>query len=429
MTRQLLFARQPLTGVIDGLKKQIPRKVAKIEKDYLLNVSESDLCASLVSEQTLDVPVLFRDQAYALAPEDAPIDVSHEPRRAIFDRSKPFYVTGTLVTVVVPFDGPEDAFEYQPSTFSTRHVQAEVSGQQLRLVYETTDPDPESLRAAIDKDLTTTETYLQWMHKDVDPYNQQLPQLVRNAVDERKAKLLSDENLVGSLGIPIKRRPQDSLAFMPPEIRRKPPVSRPQVTPGKFAPEPYINEREYDHILDIIHNMVRVMELSPTAFSTLDEEALRNHILVPLNGHYEGLATGETFSFQGKTDILIRYDGGNVFIAECMIWHGPKSLLDKLDQLLGYVTWRDTKTAVVLFSRNRDFSAVLQKVQDTVPKHECYKRDLGQPSETQFRYVFHQPRDSNREVTVTILAFDVPSDLSSPQAGAGENPETPGTPT
>jgi hypothetical protein len=36
------------------------------------------------------------------------------------------------------------------------------------------------------------------------------------------------------------------------------------------------------------------------------EEDLRQHFLVQLNGQYEGQATGETFNFQGKTDILIR---------------------------------------------------------------------------------------------------------------------------
>jgi hypothetical protein len=170
---------------------------------------------------------------------------------------------------------------------------------------------------------------------------------------------------------------------------------------------------EYEHILEIVHNMVLVMERSPKAFASMGEEDLRDHILVPLNGHYEGVATGETFNYDGKTDILIRYNGRNVFVAECMFWSGPKSLLDKLDQLLGYTSWRDTKTAIVLFSRRGDFSAVLRKVAETVPRHPCYKRDLGKRGETVFGYVFHQDSDVNREVFVTVLAFDVPSSHAS----------------
>ena len=50
--------------------------------------------------------------------------------------------------------------------------------------------------------------------------------------------------------------------------------------------------------------MTHVMERSPSAFATADEETLRQHFLVQLNGHFEGQATGETFNAAGKTDIL-----------------------------------------------------------------------------------------------------------------------------
>jgi hypothetical protein len=54
--------------------------------------------------------------------------------------------------------------------------------------------------------------------------------------------------------------------------------------------------------------MTHVMEQSPHAFVKMGEEDLRTHFLVQLNGVYEGQATGETFNFEGKTDILIRID-------------------------------------------------------------------------------------------------------------------------
>jgi hypothetical protein len=47
----------------------------------------------------------------------------------------------------------------------------------------------------------------------------------------------------------------------------------------------------------------------------MGEEDLRSHFLVQLNGVFQGQATGETFNFQGKTDILIRVEGRNVFMA------------------------------------------------------------------------------------------------------------------
>ena len=92
------------------------------------------------------------------------------------------------------------------------------------------------------------------------------------------------------------------------------------------------------------------------------EEDLRQHFLVQLNGQYEGQASGETFNFEGKTDILIRAEGRNVFIAESKFWRGPESLRETIDQLLGYASWRDTKTAILIFNRQKNFSEVLAKI-------------------------------------------------------------------
>jgi len=99
-----------------------------------------------------------------------------------------------------------------------------------------------------------------------------------------------------------------------------------------------------------MQNMVTVIERSPSAFKNMQEEDIRQHFLVQLNGQYEGQATGETFNLEGKTDILIRVEGKNIFIAECKFWKGPESLKKAIDQLLDYTTWRDTKTAIVVFN-------------------------------------------------------------------------------
>jgi DNA-binding NtrC family response regulator len=71
---------------------------------------------------------------------------------------------------------------------------------------------------------------------------------------------------------------------------------------------------QYEHILQIIQSMGKVMERSPRAFVEMGEEDLRQHFLVQLNGQYAGRATGETFNYTGKTDILVRVKDKNIFI-------------------------------------------------------------------------------------------------------------------
>ena len=80
-----------------------------------------------------------------------------------------------------------------------------------------------------------------------------------------------------------------------------------------------------------------------------------------------------------------------------------------IDQLLSYLSWRDTKTAILIFNRQKDFTAVLSKITAFAPSHPCFKRDLGKLDESSFRYIFRQPVDANREIMVTVMAFDVPS--------------------
>jgi len=80
-----------------------------------------------------------------------------------------------------------------------------------------------------------------------------------------------------------------------------------------------------------------------------------------------------------------------------------------LDQLLGYTTWRDTKAALLVFNRGRNMSTVLDGVSKTAESHPNCKAVRETGAETQFRYVFGQRDDPNREIILTILVFDVPT--------------------
>jgi len=156
--------------------------------------------------------------------------------------------------------------------------------------------------------------------------------------------------------------------------------------------------------------MVRVMEQSPEAFSSLGEQDLRTHFLVQLNGQFEGRASGETFHGSGRTDILLQERDRSVFIAECKFWDGPASLTAAIDQLLDYATWRDAKAALLLFSRNADFSAVVQQVPETIKAHSRSRGAVTTLGETVFRSQLKQRDDSVREITVTTLVYNVPAD-------------------
>lgn len=382
--------------------------IASYNGDRLLNTSVEDLVSYFEDKYKIEVPVLIEDEIVAEQSE-AQIDVSQDPRRWIDDRSRPVYVPGARVTITIPFKGESEAFYIQPTTFNYNPPRADIRGQHLVLNIEGTDLNAEQVKSTIDRTINDIKGWLSNLSNNASQLNNSLADLARGQIEARRTKLLNNQSLVASLGFPLKERKDAPRTYAAPEVRRKVKPTPPPASSAPYTPEPALEISEYENILKILGNMAHVMELSPSAFRGMGEEDLRTHFLVQLNGHYEGNATGETFNYEGKTDILLRVNGKNIFIGECKFWGGPKKLLETLDQLLGYSSWRDTKVAVIIFSTRKDFSAVLDAIVPTVESHANCKRTIGQTGESSYRFIFAHKDDANRELTLTVQAYDVPT--------------------
>ena len=113
----------------------------------------------------------------------------------------------------------------------------------------------------------------------------------------------------------------------------------------------------------------------------------------------------------GKSDILLRAeDGTNVFIAECAIWGGEKYFTGKIDQLNRYLTWRDTKAAVIMFVRTQQMEPVRGQIEHGVKNHNQFVKKVDQPDESWWQYRFHFKGDPDRELDLAVLAFHIPAD-------------------
>lgn len=403
-----LFWQHDLSAMQRQREEKLYQQVNDIERNQLLTPSVDDWCDYF--EQLFKIePLQLRKDEIQVDQGEINVDVSQDQARVIFDRTQPFYIRGTRIEFLVPFNGNQELFNYRPSSHTLSPPFGTVNDGVLILTYTRTDHDAEAVKAAFDKDVSEIEKYLQWIAQDIKPFNDSLRAKIRQRVEARRDKLLRDHGLVSALGFPLRRRQAATETYVVPSVRRKTTLPSPPTATNEFVPEPTLETREYEHILSVVSNMVSVMERSPKAFRGMEEEDLRQHFLVQLNGHYEGQATGETFNFDGKTDILIRVDGKNVFIAECMFWRGPESLRKKVDQLLGYTSWRDTKVAILIFNREKNFSAVVSKIPDVVASHPNFKRRLPYTSETGSRFILHHRDDKNRELMLTVLAFEVPT--------------------
>ena len=180
------------------------------------------------------------------------------------------------------------------------------------------------------------------------------------------------------------------------------------LSPTTERSESKLSIGSYEHILAIIDRLPRNIERNPSTFFEMKEEQIRDLILVDLNGHYDGAATGETFNNRGKTDILLCIGEESVFVAECKFWRGQRALHAAIDQILGYLTWRDTKAALVLFSKNVSFTDVLAKTEIAVSKHPNFREMQRKLSETHVRYLFQHKDDPARDLCLSVQAFSIP---------------------
>ena len=403
----LLFNNGFLRNFVQQREAKLFSEIESQEENYILGVDAQEFKKYLIEKYQLTSPTVKEDKIYVDKSEED-VDVSQDRRRDVFDRSRPLYVKGLKVSYHIPFEGDQELFKYQTSSFTYSPPRAEINGNEIVIEVIELDHNTESVKREFEQNFNEIKKWLNWVNQEITHFNNSLDGNIEHKIKTRKDKLIKDKNLVSELGFPLKKRKDSIDTYTVAEFKRKISISRPTATTSAIKPEPTLSITEYDNILKIISGMALVMERSPKAFSEMEEEDIRQHFLVQLNGQYEGQATGETFNYEGKTDILIRVNGKNIFIAECKFWQGKEKLLETMNQILKYLSWRDTKTSIILFNRNKDLSNVLKQIPEIVKNHNNFKKELDYNSETGFRFILNHRDDKDRELYLTILVFEIP---------------------
>ncbi|MDQ0591357.1 hypothetical protein [Variovorax paradoxus] len=372
-----------------------------LQEDRLLNTDVEGLVGYFLEKYEVTVPTLDR----------AGMEGSHHEREFehfdIWDK-RTIMVPGEAYDFEVPFTGEPSIFKMQPNAYDTSPPLAVVAGKTLRFTVAGRTLAPEAVKQQVDMLLDSIEKYLLWHQSMWASYPDQLSREVRQRIEVRSARLLHQKGSVAALsglGIKIKEKPGDARTFVPPVVKQKVQPQLPPMKPSR-PPEPTLDKAVYENILGIVRGAGRSIEQSSSRTRSLDEESLRDMFLVPLNAHF-GNATGEAFNVTGKTDILIRHETGNIFVAEFKIWGGEKRFIATIDQLLGYLSWRDTRTAIVMFNRNAGFSGVVAKMRELVKTHVNYVNGPVRLDETSDSYTFSLPQDKDRHITIALLAFDL----------------------
>lgn len=376
------------------------------------DASDNEILQVLLSQWSLSAPMLDFDNAEIVDKGTKKISIKGDSRFWVDDDVINPEVDGSFITFAIPYTGDPVLFNYR-SNFSTRlPIMGDIDTSEIRITLEDAKAfTAESLSGMKESIFSGLKHCAQGALTQATTFNNWLETEGLRLVNERRNTISSTDNLIERLGFKLRRREAPPANIGKPIVRKALSAFNEQKALGCNKTTPALEMSVYEEILTICQNMAKVMELSPRAFSDMREEDLRFHFLVQLNGVFEGQATGETFNLNGKTDILIRHEGKNLFIAECKFWTGEKDYQEAINQLIGYISWHDTKTALIIFNRNKDFSSVLSKLQSETLKHKNCIEALKFESNTGFRFRFRHEEDPSKTFITTVMAFNVPSPI------------------
>ena len=413
--KNYLFSEEELENFLNNRLREVSTKVGSIPKDQFLATPEEDIVGHIYSIMKVEPLTLYEDSK-ELEQQEIKIDVSNDPFRNPFRDRGPIYVNGVRVIISIPYSGDSVLWKLRPSRWQSVFPSARVSepdadsgiGHINIIIEQPVDEPIEKIKKRYEQELRDIKFFVDAQKPQIEDYNTRLSNKIKDAIKDRKERLKIHEGIVDLLEIPLKHN-SEAPPIQPIPIKKR--LVKPLPPPPKsgYKPEPGITDKDYEDILTIIRHEGRTFETTPKTFAVHNEEELRDIILAHLNGHFLGDATGETFRKSGKTDIRIEDKDRAAFVAECKIWRGAKELSAAIDQLLGYLTWRDCKAAIIIFNKdNANFTKLLNKIPEILRSHPRFKKELLNNEQAgEWRYLFTSLEDELRHVIVHIFIFNL----------------------
>jgi len=369
--------------------------------EYIVGVNEDEYIDYLMEKHAFK-EIELADQLPQVARTSRVLDV-----RGINGRSVPSRVPFMVVVfAVLPNPNLGRILNYRPSNCPVALPELEVCEEGLR-IEERFPNNGENAEVLIKSIQDQVNRWVGYWNKDIGAENDKMREALRSLFHTTREQV---ETNIGTLDDLARRMPveviRDLASFVPGStnaasglvVTRKPPrVEIPEI--------PYLEETSFERVLEAVNSMCRFFERVPSTFSQLGEEDLRSVILASLNCWFKGRASGETFSRKGKTDIYLRLEGtdASVFVAECKYWDGPKTISDASSQLLGYMTWRDSYGVVIIFSKRKMFSNVLEKVPSAIQELDSYQDSFQEIEPGHYASKHSLPDDPKLRTTIHYI--------------------------
>jgi hypothetical protein len=387
-------------------ENNIKKKIENETKEYILGVDEDEYKKFLIKDYSVEPLTVYKESETIDQPLIKKEKVASYPGQYNYDQyeQEVYYFT-----IHYTFSGSSILFKIRPSTWTMRsyEIMLNESAKTISFSFKIYEQNPDKFKIEKDNAFRDAFTNLENVNKFANEWNVSVNGIVNRAFNETKNKYLKENDFFTAINISTNKNTES--IFSVPTVK-KVDIPQPKVNKNKeFASVPTMSQTMYGDILKVIYDSGKSMEKKPALYLNKDEEGLRDQFLFVLETRYESItATGETFNKKGKTDIILKYSGdnSNVFVAECKFWKGPSEFHKAINQLFDrYLTWRDSKVALIFFVNNKDFTNVLDSVKLESTKHEYFSKKNGENGESSFSYLYKLPNDEEKSVYLEIMLF------------------------
>lgn len=198
MAQHPLFRRISIFDVVEHQQRELREAFKRVPQAAL---ADATLPETLAQRFALNVPILA-DADKRHTTREVEVDVRGHPGRLVFDYSRPCNVSGTEVTIHVPFIGDLELFDVQPTTFNSNPPVGDFDEHELQFIYtilEQRDIVPE-----LDRTIGQVKQHLEWLRPSAEQLKSQLQQLTNSLISERQQRTAAVGKIVENLGIPAK---------------------------------------------------------------------------------------------------------------------------------------------------------------------------------------------------------------------------------
>lgn len=402
-----LFSDYDLRKVLENHSQKMKEKIDRYSNDEIMANNLELLTDNCFEEYKIETVIIGEEEFNRRSIVQQKIQKHIDPFfRDIYQKDY-VEVDGIVAKFFFPYSGDDSLFKCQASTFSlSGYPDVELINSLIVFTYQAelnelqNSEDKNKFFCQLERDLKSIKSGISYVNADVNAFNEKLRETALKMLEEKKKKVEQFFSISQMFEIPLQRSGFATRHI--PMQRKIVPIANKYNNEQSYC----IADSEYKFILETIKHNGSTYERTPSSYRSMHEEDLRNTLLAALNGMYQGSVMGEAFRNRGKTDICIEKDNRAAFVAECKMWTGPGAIKEAVNQLDSYLTWRDCKTALIFFARNKDFLKVLVSARQALEAIPAM-RQIKEIDRNEFECCLISTANPGQLINIRVMLFNL----------------------